>query len=150
MRPIVLGIVILLSSPLEAAGPIAESVARQYAAPHPTTTTYSTRMRSPAMFWSGVAIVGIGTFVTVAGVTFEQSSDLSLEDPATRLGRDLAPCGTDPNRTPLPIADCKTNEGLLWTGAALAVGGGVLMLVGGQTIQIVDVSPRRVSFRIRF
>ena len=130
-------------------GPIARAVA-QYGRPPVTTTTYTTRMRSPLLFWSGVALVGGGTLVTVAGVTWEQSSDLSLEDLNTRLGRDLAPCGTDPNRTPLPVADCKPNAGLLWLGAGMAVGGGVLMIIGGQTVQIVEVTPHSLAMRLRF
>lgn len=143
-------ILIILIIPTTAAaqdGPIARAV-KQYGAP--TTTTYSTQMRSPIMFWSGVALVAGGAVVSISAVTWAQSSDLSLEDANTRLGRDLAPCGTDPQRTKQPIADCKANTGLLLLGSGLAVGGGLLMIVGGQTVQITQIGPRAFAARIRF
>jgi len=150
MKLITLVVVLGLATPAAVqAGPIADAVARQYAAPQPTVTTYSTQMRSPIMFWSGVALVAGGAVVTVAGVTWAQTSDLSLEDANTRLGRDLAPCGTDPQRTAQPIADCKANTGLLLLGSGLAVGGGLLMIVGGQTVQITQLGPRAFAARVR-
>jgi hypothetical protein len=138
----------LLATPVAAQdGPIARAV-KQYGPP--TTTTYSTRMRSPVMFWSGVGLVAGGAIVSIAAVTWAQDSDLSLEDRNTRLGRDLAPCGTEPSVTRLPIADCKSNTGLLLLGSGLAVGGGLLMIIGGQTVQITQIGPRAFAARIRF
>jgi hypothetical protein len=105
-------LIILTAIPVAAQdGPIARSVARQYARPD-VTTTYSTEMRSPALFWAGAALVAAGAVVSVAGFTWERESDLSLEDPNTRLGRDLAPCRTDPSATRL---DCRLqgNTGLI-------------------------------------
>jgi hypothetical protein len=132
-------------------GPIARSV-KQYARPDvPTpTTVYTTRMRSPVLFWAGAGLVAGGTIVAVAALTWERDSDLSLEDVNTRLGRDLAPCGTDPKKTRMPIADCKVNSGLLWLGGGMLAGGGVLMAVGGQTVQIVELGPRAFAMRVRF
>jgi hypothetical protein len=143
-------LVLLLSTPVAAQdGPIARAI-RQYARPDVTPTIYTTRMRSPLMFWSGVVLVGGGAAVIISGVTWAQDSDLSLEDANTRLGRDLAPCGTDPQRTRQPIADCKPNTGLLLLGSGMAIGGGLMMIVGGQTIQVVSVGPRSVTMRVRF
>jgi hypothetical protein len=148
MKGLTIALVLLLSTPVAAQdGPIARAV-KQYGQQH--TTTYSTQMRSPLLFWSGVALVAGGAVVTIAGVTWEQQSDLSLENANTRLGRDLAPCGTDPNVTRLPVADCKTNTGLLLLGSGMAVGGGLLMIIGGQTVQITQIGPRAFAARIRF
>ena len=127
------------------AGPIAESAARQYARPG----SYTTAMHSPPLFWTGTAIVAGGALAVVAAQTFAQESDLSLEDPNTRLGRDLAPCGTDPGRTRQPVADCKTNTGLLVFGIIASAGGGVLMAYGGQRVQIYS-SPTRIGLRLRW
>ena len=109
-----------------------------------------TGMRSPAMFWSGVALVATGAVVSVSAVTWAKQSDLSHEDVNTRLNRDIAPCGTDPTVTRLPVADCKPNTGLLVLGSGLAVGGGLLMIIGGQTVQITQVSSRSFAARWRF
>jgi hypothetical protein len=148
MKTLTTLLVLLLSAPVAAQdGPIARAVKKQYARPDLTTTTYSTQMRSPVLFWSGLAIVSAGVFVTVAALTWDQESDLSQEDLNTRLGRDLAPCGTE--RTVLPVADCKPNTGLLWLGASMEVGGGIMMVVGGQTVQIVSVGPHATAVRMR-
>jgi hypothetical protein len=32
----------------------------------------------------------------------------------------------------------------------MAVGGGLMMIVGGQMVQITEVSPHKISFRVRF
>jgi len=142
-------LVLLLSTPAFGQdGPIAASVKAQYTRPDVTTTVYTTQMRSQALFWSGVTLAGVGTFMSVAAVTWDQDSDLSLENQNTRLGRDLAPCGT--TRTLLPIADCKPNSTLLWLGAGMAVGGGLMMIIGGQTVQVVEVTPHSLAMRITF
>ena len=138
--------VMLLCMGTEAsAGPIAESAARQYQAPG----RYTTAMHSPPLFWTGTAIVAGGALAVIAAQTWARESDLSLEDPNTRLGRDLAPCGTDPGRTRVPVADCKTNTGLLVFGIIASAGGGVLMAYGGQRVQIYS-SPTRVGVRLRW
>ena len=140
-------LVLALAAPAAAQdGPIARAVA-QYPAPG---TTYSTEMRSPALFWSGTALVAGGTIAVVASMTWQQQSDLSAENPNTRLGRDLAPCGTDPSRTRLPVADCKNNTGLQVFGILVSAGGGVLMAYGGQRVQIVQLGPHALAARIRF
>jgi hypothetical protein len=142
-------LVLMLAAPAAGQdGPIARSIATQYAAP--TTTIYTTEMRSPVLFWSGAALVAGGTTAVVAALTWAQESDLSLENPNTRLGRDLAPCGTDPSRSRLPIADCKTNTGLQVFGILVSAGGGVLMAYGGQRVQIAQIGPRAFAARIRF
>lgn len=142
-------LVLFLSMPVAAQdGPIARSAARQY--PAPQTTVYTTEMRSAPLFWSGAALVAGGTTAIVASLTWAQESDLSLENANTRLGRDLAPCGTDPGRTRLPVADCKTNVGLQVFGILVSAGGGAMMAYGGQRVQIVSVGPRAMAMRIRF
>jgi hypothetical protein len=139
-----LTVLLLLATPVSA-GPLADAAARQYPAPG----HYTTAMHSPALFWTGTAIVAGGALAVIAAQTFAQESDLSLEDPNTRLGRDLAPCGTDPGRTRMPVADCKTNTGLLVFGIMASAGGGVLMAWGGQRVQIYS-TPTRVGFRVRW
>src|SRR4030095_8953818 len=131
MKTLTTLLVLLLSTPVAAQdGPIRRAI-RQYARPDVTSSVYTTRMRSPLMFWSGVVLVAGGAAVIISGVTWAQDSDLSLEDANTRLGRDLAPCGTDPQRTRQPIADCKPNTGLLLLGRGMAVGGGLVQVVRG-------------------
>jgi hypothetical protein len=147
MKTLTTLLVLLLSTPVAAQdGPIARAVKAQYARPD-MTTTYTTEMRSPVLFWSGLAIVSAGVFITVAGITWEQDSDLSRENPNTRLWRDLAPCGTE--RTLLPVADCKPNASLLWLGSAMEVGGGIMMVVGGQTVQVTSVGPHSMAMAMR-
>jgi hypothetical protein len=145
-------ILIILIIPTAAAaqdGPIATAVKQYGQAPAPVTT-YRTEMRSPVMFWSGVALASGGALSIVAAVTWAQQSDLSLEDANTRLGRDLAPCGTDINTTRLPVADCKFNSGLLWLGTGMLAAGGTLMIIGGDQVQIVETGPRAFAMRVRF
>lgn len=143
-----LGLILFATTPATAQdGPIARAV-KQYG--QSQTTVYTTEMRSPVLFWSGAALVAGGTTAIVASLTWAQESDLSLEDPNTRLGRDLAPCGTEPSRTRLPIADCKTNVGLQVMGILVSAGGGVLMAYGGQRVQITQIGPRAFAARIRF
>jgi len=147
---IALGLVPLLVAPVAAQdGPIAAAVKQYGQAPAPVTT-YRTEMRSPVMFWSGVALASGGALSIVAAVTWAQQSDLSLEDANTRLGRDLAPCGTDINTTRLPVADCQVNHGLLWLGAGMLAAGGTLMIIGGDQVQIVETGPRAFAMRVRF
>ena len=131
------------------AGPIAESAARQYGTGTLPPGHYTTALNSPVLFWAGAALVAGGTTAIVASLTWAQESDLSLEDPRTRLGRDLAPCGTEPSHTRLPIADCKTNVGLQVFGILVSAGGGAMMAYGGQRVQIV-AAPSRIAVRVRF
>ena len=65
------------------------------------------------VFWTGVGLLAAGIVGMVAAVTWERESDLSDEYRTVRLGRDLAPCGTDPIDTILPIAECQVNAGCL-------------------------------------
>jgi hypothetical protein len=150
MKCLTIVTVLLLAAPAAAQGPIARQAAAEAAALAQygtTTTTYSTEMRSRALFWSGAALVAAGAVVSVAGLTWAQSSDLTHEFPGTRL----APCGTDPALTRLPVADCKANTGLLITGALMGGGGALMMVIGGQTVQITQVGPRAaISARVRF
>jgi hypothetical protein len=146
---ITLAVLLLLATPAAAQeGPIARAV-EQYGHATPPTR-YSTEMRSPAMFWAGAALVAGGAVAIVGGLTWAQQSDLALEDANTHLGRDLAACGSDPHRTTQPIADCKPNTGLVLLGSGLAVGGGLLMIVGGQRVQITELGPRAFAMRVRF
>jgi hypothetical protein len=139
-----LGIIVTLLCALPAAaqdGPIARSVRAQYARPD-VTTTYSTEMRSKPLFWSGVALVAGGAVAEVAGVTWAQTTD--ERDANMRF----APCGTDPATTRQPIGRCQHNTGLLVIGAVMGGAGGLLMAIGGQTVQITQVGPRTLALRV--
>jgi hypothetical protein len=95
-------------------------------------------MEHPLLFWTGAALLAIGVTSLVASATWAQQSDLSAEYTNVRLGRDLAPCGTDPDKTSLPIADCQLNDALAWIGGSLTVVGGGMMVFGGQQIEVVQ------------
>jgi hypothetical protein len=95
-------------------------------------------MEHPILFWTGAALLALGVTSLVASATWAQDSDLSAEYTNVRLGRDLAACGTDPDSTRLPIADCKLNEGLAWIGGSLTIAGGGLMVFGGKQIEVVQ------------
>jgi len=95
-------------------------------------------MEHPIIFWTGLALLAVGVTSLVGSATWSQDSDLSNEFQSVRLGRDLAPCGTDPGSTKLPIADCKLNDGLAWIGGGLAAVGGGMMVFGGTQIEVVQ------------
>jgi hypothetical protein len=140
-----------------AQGPIAESAARQYKDNKtPTGFYYEEDMKHPMIFWAGAGLAGIGVLGALAAVTTRRDSDLSEEDPNTRLGRDLAPCGTSPKRTPLPIADCKVNAPLLTIGIVSASAGVLMMVYGGRRVCVsavcpeVEVGARSVALRLKF
>jgi len=95
-------------------------------------------MEHPLLFWTGAALLAIGVTSLVASATWAQQSDLSAEYTNVRLGRDLAPCGTDPDKAALPIADCQLNDALAWIGGSLTVVGGGMMVFGGQQIEVVQ------------
>lgn len=140
-------LVVLVTPPPGPIGPIARSVQRQAdTLAQSSTRTYSTEMRSPVMFWTGVALVTGGAIADVGALTWAEESDPNHMDPGVRY----APCGTDPAVTRLLVAPCKANTGLLVLGSALAAGGGVLMVIGGQTVQIVHVGPRAFAARIQW
>jgi hypothetical protein len=95
-------------------------------------------MEHPLLFWTGAALLAVGVTSLVASATWAQQSDLSAEYTNVRLGRDLAPCGTDPDKTTLPVADCQLNSALAWIGGSLTVVGGGMMVFGGQQIEVVQ------------
>jgi hypothetical protein len=145
MSPFAAALLVVLVTPPP--GPIARSIQRHTdRLAQSSTRTYSTEMRSPVMFWTGVALVAGGAIADVGALTWAEQSDPNHMEPGVRY----APCGTDPAVTRLLVAPCKANTGLLVLGSALAAGGGVLMVIGGQTVQIVHVGPRAFAARIRF
>jgi len=148
----VLLVLVLLSAQPVAAGPLARSVAAARFPAEQYQAHGHDGMRSPLLFWIGVALVSGGVVASVGALTWEQQSDLSLEDPSTRLGRDLAPCGTDPAVTHKPIADCKVNQPLLWLGTGLEAAGGVLMFTGSRASPSIGWSGHavRAGVRVRF
>jgi hypothetical protein len=154
MKPIALGLVLLLLLPagVAAQGPLATqahaALARELAAP--PEVVLEARMESPILFWIGVALVAAAVVGIVASVSWAQESDLSAEYANVRLGRDLAPCGTDAGATTKPIADCKVNDELLWVGSGLALAGGGLMLYGGRQIQTVIPTPAGIRYSVKF
>jgi hypothetical protein len=95
-------------------------------------------MEHPILFWAGAALLAIGVTSLVASASWAQQSDLSNEFQSVRLGRDLAPCGTDPAETKLPIAECRLNDGLAWIGGSLMLVGGGMMVYGGKQIEVVQ------------
>jgi len=95
-------------------------------------------MEHPLLFWTGAALLAVGVTSLVGSATWAQDSDLSNEFQSVRLGRDLAPCGTDPATTKLPLADCQLNDGLAWIGGSLTLVGGGLMVFGGKQIEVVQ------------
>jgi hypothetical protein len=146
MKAIALVLVLVLGLPPAAAaqGPLTQQaraeLARALEAP-PREVVIESRMQAPVVFWIGVALLAAGVIGVVASVSWERESDLSHEYSNVRLGRDLAPCGTDPAATTRPIADCKVNDELAWVGSGLALAGGGLMLYGGRQIQQIDPDP---------
>jgi len=156
MKPLVIVLALLLATPSAALaqGPLTSQaraeVMRQYST-HPgggEAVAY-TGMEHPLMFWIGVGMVAIGLVAVVASTTWERDSDLSEEYRNVRLGRDLAPCGTDPKETALPIADCQMNNGLFWAGTGIAGIGTGLMFYGGRQTQYVRPYPS-VRWSVRF
>ena len=142
MKSLVVLLILLISTPVAAQdGPIARAVKEQYARPD-ATTTYSTEMRSPALFWSVAALVVGGTVATVAAVTWAQTTD------ERDLNGRFAPCHTDPSVTRLPVARCVDNTHLLVIGAVMGGAGGLMMVIGGQTVQITQIGPRAMAVRV--
>ena len=94
-------------------------------------------------FWLGTALVVAGAITTIVSVTSMRQSDLSQENPNTRINVHLAPCGTDPAATTLAIADCKPHYPLMGVGLGLVGGGTVLMVRSSY-------AHPSVGFRVRF
>ena len=103
-------------------------------------------IRSPTFVWVGIGLVTLGSIAAIVAVTAAQQSDLSAEQLNVRLNRDLAPCGSDPDTTNLPIADCQPNYGLLWIGVGLQGAGAAMILYGSRP---APMGPS-VRFRVRF
>lgn len=103
-------------------------------------------IKSPTFVWIGIGLVAIGTVASILAVTSEQHSDLSHENINVRINRDLAPCGTDPAQTRLPIADCKPNFPLLGIGLGMQGAGAAMILYGSQP---ASYGPS-LKFKVRF
>jgi hypothetical protein len=154
MKPVTVLLILLLAAPAAAQGPLAAQARVALAAQldaAPRELVLTSRMESPILFWIGVGLLAAGVVAIVGAVSWEQESDLSAEYANVRLGRDLAPCGTDAGATTKPIADCKVNDELLWVGAGVALVGGGLMVYGGRQIQIVQrPAPPVIRYSIKF
>lgn len=107
------------------------------------------RMEHPILFWTGAGLLAIGVISMLGSVSWARDSDLSGEFRSVRLGRDLAPCGTDLDETLLPVAECKLNDELFWVGTALTAAGGGLMIFGGTQIETVKRRPL-ISATVKF
>lgn len=103
-------------------------------------------IRSPTFVWVGIGLVTLGSIAAIVAVTAAQQSDLSAEQLNVRLNRDLAPCGSDPDTTTLPIADCRPNYPLLWIGVGLQGAGAAMILYGSRP---ASMGPS-IAYRIRF
>jgi len=157
MKAIAVLLACLIAAPAAAQQPLGDqartALARDLAddrrRPAPLVVIES-EMESPIMFWIGVGLLAVGVVAAIGSVTFEQRSDLSAEYRNLRLGRDLAPCGTDAEETALPIAECEVNAELLWIGGALSAVGGGLMFYGGRQIQVVQPAPAAIRLTLKF
>ena len=136
-------VVLLVPAPLAAQPPAsllsqARAEASRVAADADDLVVLKKEMEHPILFWTGAVLLAVGVTSLVGSATWAQESDLSAEYANVRLGRDLAPCGTDQAATKLPIADCQLNEPLAWIGGSLTVVGGGLMVFGGKQIEVVQ------------
>jgi hypothetical protein len=141
----------LLVVALLAQGPIAVSATREARAlaekPQTAAGYWAERpIRSPTFVWIGIGLVAVGSVAAILSVTSEQHSDLSDEQINVRINRDLAPCGSDPDTTNLPIADCKPNYPLLSIGVGMQAAGAAMILYGSRP---VTLGPS-VAWRVRF
>jgi hypothetical protein len=107
------------------------------------------RMEHPILFWTGAGLLALGVISMLGSVSWARDSDLSNEFQSVRLGRDLAPCGTDLDETRLPVAECKLNDELFWVGTGLTLVGGGMMVFGGKQIETVQRRPL-VSASVKF
>ena len=150
MKPLVLLLVLAVASPAVAQGPLATSARQEAARLADQQYAYghyeNVPIKSPTFVWIGIGLVAIGIAAALASTTWEQRSDLSQEDINTRVNRDIAPCGSDPDTTVLPIADCEVNTPLLAIGLGVAGAGGALILYGSQP---VSHSPA-IRFTVKF
>ena len=140
---------IVLVAALLAQGPIQTSVTREAKrlAQYPPAGHWEKQpIRSPTFVWVGIGLVTLGSIAAIVAVTAAQQSDLSAEQLNVRLNRDLAPCGSDPDTTNLPIADCQPNYGLLWIGVGLQGAGAAMILYGSRP---APMGPA-VTWRVRF
>ena len=144
MLPSVLVLAVLAQGPIQAS---VTREARQLAQQYPGGGHYVDQpIRSPTFVWIGIGLVTVGTVAAILAVTSEQHSDLSNEQINVRINRDLAPCGSDPDTTRLPIADCKPNYPLLGIGLGMQGAGAAMILYGSRP---VPMGPA-LQFRVRF
>ena len=140
----------LLMVVLLAQGPIQASLSReavrlaQYG--QPAGHWEDQPIKSPTFVWIGVGLVAIGTVAAILAVSSEQHSDLSNEQINVRINRDLAPCGSDPDTTRLPIADCKPNYPLLGIGLGMQGAGAAMILYGSRPAPMHPTLTWRVRF----
>ena len=142
MTPLLL-VVLLAQSPIHASlTREANRLAQTYGGGH----WEDQPIKSPTFVWIGVGLVAIGTVAAILAVTSEQHSDLSNEQINVRINRDLAPCGSDPDTTRLPIADCKPNYPLLGIGLGMQGAGAAMILYGSRPAPMTPT----LSWRLRF
>lgn len=99
------------------------------------------------LFWLGLALAVTGAVITGVAVTTARESDLSQEHPAARINVHLAPCGTDPLETDLPIADCKVNDGLLYLGLGVTAAGTALTV---YSLAVPPTPAPMLQYKVRF
>lgn len=150
---LVSGLLLVLSLPVSAQGPIQTAVAAQYGCcEHDRDHDHHDRdhergMRSPVKFWVGLGLIAAGTTLSVAAVTWARETDLP---DGARLNITHAPCRTDSVLTRLQIADCKVNQPLLWIGTGLNAAGVLLVIGGGRGHPSVGIGARQVALRVQF
>ena len=115
-------------------------------APTPEPLPERTPTYERKLFWLGLGLALTGAVLTGLAVTSERESDLSNENPNTRINVNLAPCGTRPDDTNLPIADCKVHSGLLSFGLGVTAAGTGLVW---YSIDAAHSAPA-IQYRVRF
>ena len=143
MTPLLL-VVLLAQSPIQAS--LTREANRLAQTPYSGGHWEDQPIKSPTFVWIGIGLVAVGTLAAILAVTSEQHSDLSNEQINVRINRDLAPCGSDPDTTRLPIADCKPNYPLLGIGLGMQGAGAAMILYGSRPAPMHPALTWRVRF----
>jgi len=146
-------VMVALAVPAAAQTPLRDAGARAVAAEAAQYASIRTEppLVNKQLFWTGIVLGAAAVAVAILAVTSEQRSDLSGEYRSVRLGVDLAPCGTDPQTTVRPVAECEANEPMLWVAGGMAAASTALIVYGGgRDYTGYPSAGPRVRWRVRF
>lgn len=130
LQQVVVALLCVASSPAAFAGPIRDAAAMPRALG--PAARAKTTMKSPALFWGGVAAASAGALFVIAGVSGEKTC---LPVPSFSNGS----CVRETAGVPLAI------------GIPLASAGVGMMVVGGRHHRAsIDVAATQMRLRIRF